>query len=87
MIHEPDFSFKAPGPGGVISGQRKTLENLTEMKIWDHFFRERQEVNSSSFTNTLTFSTSGTSITIYVPRAFQRAVSRPLILKNVGMAA
>ena len=32
-------------------------------------------------------STSSDSITTYIPRAFQRAVSRPLILKSVGMAA
>ena len=54
--------------------------------LWHRFLEtriftegEEPEVNSSSFTNTLTFPTSSTSITIYVPRAFQRAAPRPLI--------
>ena len=44
---------------------------------------EVSEVNCSSFTNTLTFLTSSDIITIYVPRAFQRAAPRPLILQHV----
>ena len=45
-----------------------------------------EQVNSSSFTNTLTFPTSSTSITIYVSRAFQRAAPRPLIRHYVKKA-
>ena len=74
--------FKAPGPGGVINGQRKTLENLTEIRIWDHFLGESPEVNCSSLTNTSPISTSSDIITTYVPRAFQRAVPHPLILEH-----
>ena len=42
-----------------------TLNIFGQQKI------ERQEVDSSSFTNTWTFLTSSGSITIYVPRAHQ----------------
>ena len=48
---------------------------------------KRQEVDVSSFTNTLTFFTSDDIITIYVPRGFQRAAPRPLILQHVKKAA
>ena len=47
--------------------------------VWDQKQIEGQEVNSSSFTNTLTFLTSNDSITIYVPRAFQCAAPHPPI--------
>ena len=40
---------------------------------------EEPEVDCSSFTNNLPILTSDGSITIYVPRAFQRAAPRPLI--------
>ena len=40
---------------------------------------EEPEVDSSSFTNTLTFLTSDDIITIYVPRAFQRTAPLTLI--------
>ena len=44
---------------------------------------EEPEVTGSSFTNTSTFLTSSGSITIYVPRAFQRIYHNPLILQHV----
>ena len=60
---------------------------------WYHFTEtrivsegEEPEVNVSSFTNTSTFLTSSGSITIYVPRAFQRAVPNPLVLPYVTEA-
>ena len=56
------------------------LHRFTETRILSE--SERQEVNSSSSTNTLTFPMSSGSITIYVPRAFQRAVPHPLILQH-----
>ena len=60
------------------------LHRFTETRILSE--SERQEVNSSSSTNTLTFLISSGSITIYVPRAFQRIFSnppiRPLAKKN-----
>ena len=43
------------------------------------------EVNCSSFTNTWPILISNGSITIYVPRAFQRATPRPLILQHVSL--
>ena len=56
------------------------------LNICDQKNIERQEVNSSSFANTSTFSTSSTSIAIYVPRAFQRAAPQPLIRQPVDKA-
>ena len=47
---------------------------------------EEPEVNCSSFTNTWPILISNGSITIYVPRAFQRATPRPLILQHVHKA-
>ena len=58
--------------------------------LWHHFTEtrifsegEEPEVNSSSFTNTWTVSTSSGFIDTYVPRAFQRAAPRLLIRKHV----
>ena len=53
-----------------------------------HIFSEGEEpeVNYSSFTNTWPILISNSSITIYVPRAFQRATPRPLILQHVKKA-
>ena len=48
---------------------------------------EEPEVDCSSFTNTWPILTSDGSITIYVPRAFQRAAPRALILPYVKKAA
>ena len=47
---------------------------------------EEPEVNCSSFTNTWPILISNDIITIYVPRAFQRAAPRPLILQHVRKA-
>ena len=54
--------------------------------LWHHFTEtpiasegEEPEVTCSSFTNTWPILISNDSITIYVPRAFQRAAPRPLI--------
>ena len=44
---------------------------------------EEPEVTYSSFTNTLPILISNGSITIYVPRAFQRAAPHPLILQHI----
>ena len=53
--------------------------------LWHHFTEtpiasegEEPEVTCSSFTNTWPILISNDSITIYVPRAFQRAAPRPL---------
>ena len=61
--------------------------------LWHRFtetriFCECEEpvVNCSSFTNTCSILISNGSITIYVPRAFQRAAPRPLILQHVVAA-
>ena len=45
---------------------------------------EEPEVNCSSFTNTWPILISNDIITIYVPRAFQRAASHPLILQHMS---
>ena len=57
---------------------------FTEARIFSE--GEEPEVDSSSFTNTLTFLTSSDIITIYVPRVFQRAASHPPILQHVRKA-
>ena len=57
---------------------------FTEARIFSE--REEPEVNSSSFTNTWTILISNESITIYVPRAFQRTAPRPRIRDYVRMA-
>ena len=50
---------------------------FTEARIFSE--GEEPEVNCSSFTNTWLILISNGSITIYVPRALQRAAPRPLI--------
>ena len=54
--------------------------------IFDQKKLKKQEVNSSRYTNTLTFSTSSTSITIYVSRAFKRVASQHQIRQPVAKA-
>ena len=61
--------------------------------LWHRFtekriFREGEEpeVNCSNFTNTQLILISNGSLTIYVPRALQRAAPRPLILQHVYKA-
>ena len=53
-----------------------------------HIFSEGEEpeVNCSSFTNTWPILISNGSITIYVPRAFQRTAPHPLILQHIQKA-
>ena len=56
---------------------------MTSLYADAHFIEgEEPEVNCSSFTNNGPILISNASITIYVPRAFQRAVPRPLILQH-----
>ena len=57
---------------------------FTEARIFSE--GEEPEVNCSSFTNTQPILISNDIITIYVPRAFQRAVSQPLIRQHVEKA-
>ena len=57
---------------------------FTEARIFSE--DEEPEVDSSSFTNTWPILISNGSITIYVPRAFQRAAPRPLILQHIQKA-
>ena len=57
---------------------------FTETRIFSE--GEEPEVNCSSFTNTWPILISNGSITIYVPRAFQRAAPRPLIRHYVAKA-
>ena len=54
--------------------------------LWVTKKRKRQEVDKSSFTNTLTFLMSSDIFTIYVPRAFQPIFSNPLILQHARKA-
>ena len=58
---------------------------FTEARIFSE--GEEPEVNCSSFTNTWPILISNGSITIYVPRAFQRAYPRPLIRQHMKTAA
>ena len=57
---------------------------FTEVHIFSE--DEEPEVDSSSFTNTWPILISNDSITIYVPRAFQRAYPHPLVLQHVKNA-
>ena len=57
---------------------------FTEARIFSE--GEEPEVNCSSFTNTWAILISNGSITIYVPRAFQRTAPRPRIRHYVQMA-
>ena len=52
-----------------------------------HFFEDEElEVNCSNFMNSERKIASDGAITIYVPRAFQRATPRPLIRPHVKKA-
>ena len=57
---------------------------FTETRIFSE--GEEPEVACSSFTNTWPTLISNGSITIYVPRAFQRAAPHPLILQHIQKA-
>ena len=72
--------FKAPGPGGVISGQRETL---LKSSFGTTFLTFSRHVCVSSFTNTWSISTSSGIFDTYATRAFQRAVSRLQTLKTL----
>ena len=70
--------------GRVAQKMHALWHRFTEARIFSE--GEEPEVNCSSFTNTWPILISNDSITIYVPRAFQRAAPRPLIRHYVEKA-
>ena len=77
------FSYQSATVGLPIVNQSYHADGRA---LWVTKTMMMQEVDKSSFTNTLTFLMSNDIITIYVPRGFQRIYHNPLILQHVDKA-